>query len=180
MTSPEDAGQDRDREDPAPDDLDARFQQIVSGLELSLPPGPESAGSAEPGEQPVTDGEPPAKAPGPGSFEELRAWIDVHPDLLDGDGADDPDGAGPEDDEPHYEPPPPPPVPRGDRVSRWAWASAVGAPVGYVGLSLLGVDTGGLLGMALIAAFAAGFVTLVVRMKDGPRVDDGPDDGAVV
>lgn len=176
MSPSEPTGADRDREDPAhgepgPDDLDAQFRAIVSGIDLALP----GSSAASPPEDDA-----PPKPVGPGSFEELRAWVDVHPDLL-GDSADGAaDDEEPDDPAAHYEPPPPPPVPRGDRVSRWAWASAIGAPVGYVGLTLVGVDTGGPIGMALIAAFVAGFVTLVVRMKDEPRIDDDPDDGAVV
>ena len=34
--------------------------------------------------------------------------------------------------------------------------------------------------VAALVAFVAGFLTLVVRMKDRPPVDDTPDDGAVV
>lgn len=157
-------------EDPAA--LDAAFDAIVAGLELPEPSGREGG--------PAEDADEVRRATGPGSFEELRAWVDVHPDLLaDPEPTDDTPDAdqSPED---HYVPPPPPPLPKGDRVSRWAWAGAVGAPLCYVLLALFGQDLGGVIGLTLIGAFVAGFVTLVLRMRDGPRVDDGPDDGAVV
>lgn len=167
---------DDDRADEAPDppddslsELDLAFADIVAGLVL------------EPPDDDLDDApEPPQAAPtGPGTFEELRAWVDVDHGLLDAvdddedDEPDDTDGA-------HYEPPAPPPAPTGDVLARWAWAGAVGAPLAYVVLSLTGFDTTGPLGWGLIAAAAAGFVTLVARMKDGPRDDGTPDDGAVV
>lgn len=172
-------GHDPDDRDPeAPDsrgqsELDLAFAGIVAGLDLELP---DDADLDDPTDAPR---EPPR---GPGTFEELRAWVDVDPGLLDAtdDEDDDEEDRALDVDEPHYVPPPPPPAPTGDAVARWAWAGAVGAPVLYVGLSLVGLDTGGPLGWGLIAAGVAGFVTLVVRMKDGPRTDDGPDDGAVV
>lgn len=168
---PEPSEEPPDDSDPAPandDDpatLDARFDAIVAGLELDTHPGARDRDGA-PGEDP-----PPVSRPG--SFEELRAWVDVHPDLL----APEPAELEPEDAE-HFVPPPPPPLPHGDRSTRWAWAGALGAPLLYVGLSLLGFDLGGPLGLALLGLFAAGFVALVIRMKDGPK--DDSDDGAVV
>ena len=85
------------------------------------------------------------------------------------------ESAEPDDD--RYVPPEPPPLPRGDAVSRLAWGGVLGAPL-FLVLSMLfwrGVPT--LLVVAAIAAFVAGFVTLVVRMPDG---QDDADDGAVV
>jgi hypothetical protein len=178
--APDPDAPDLDGPDPHPDEppsdagrsLDAQFDAIVAGLDLQPSPSPVDDEHRDGPDEPQ-------RPTGPGSFEELRAWVDVHPDLL----------AGPEPDElleadqppeDHYLPPPPPPLPRGDRLSRWAWAGAVGAPLGYVLLALFGQDLGGVLGFTLIGAFVAGFVTLVLRMRDGPRVDDGPDDGAVV
>jgi hypothetical protein len=157
-------------DEPAPEDrerLDAEFDAIVAGLDLDSDPVAEA--------KPDTTTEP---AKGPGSFEELRAWVDIHPDLL-GDVEEEPPEPA-EDTGAHFVPPPPPPVPRGDPVTRWAWAAAIGAPVLFVLLAVLGFDLTGVVGVALVGAFAAGFVTLVIRMKDGPRSDDRPDDGAVV
>jgi hypothetical protein len=83
---------------------------------------------------------------------------------------------GPDDD--HYVPPVPPPLPRLDRIGKAAWAGAAGAPILLVLGALAGVDLSGWLGLLLVLSFVAGFVTLVVRMKDSR--DDGWDDGAVV
>ncbi|MDH4160514.1 MAG: hypothetical protein OEV62_09675 [Actinomycetota bacterium] len=169
-----------DRPDPAapdepgrddPDSLDAAFDAIVAGLELDADPNNDSA------DEKVEPARPPA-ARGPGSFEELRAWVDIHPDLLADEDEEDDEPPGESDE--HFVPPPPPPVPRGDAVTRWAWAAAVGAPAVFVLLAVLSFDLTGMVGVLLVGAFAAGFVTLVVRMKDGPRADDRPDGGAVV
>jgi hypothetical protein len=46
--------------------------------------------------------------------------------------------------------------------------------------TLLGLPVAGWVGLLALAAFMAGFVTLVARMKDRPPTDSGPDDGAVV
>jgi hypothetical protein len=91
-----------------------------------------------------------------------------------------PDVEAPREDEGHYVPPPPPPLPKGDPVGRWAWAGAVGAPLLAIVLPLVGWGLNGLTGVALVVAFLAGFGTLISRLRPGPRIDDGPDDGAVV
>ena len=159
-------------EEPGPEDprqLDAAFDAIVAGLELDTDPDTGATDEAEPAKPPAVRG--------PGSFEELRAWVDIHPDLL----ADEPEEEEPPPDaDEHFVPPPPPPVPRGDAVTRWAWGAAVGAPAVFVLLAVLSFDLTGMVGVLLVGAFAAGFVTLVLRMKDGPRADDRPDGGAVV
>jgi hypothetical protein len=83
------------------------------------------------------------------------------------------------DDEDHYIPPPPPPLPKGDAVSKASWVALFGGP-GYLLLAaLLGWPMDGWIVFAAVAAFIAGFVTLVVRMGAGPP-SDGWDDGAVV
>lgn len=78
----------------------------------------------------------------------------------------------------HFVPPPPPPIPRGDLVSRLAWAGVVVPPavVLVAGLTSVAVPTNV---MALLAlAFVVGFGTLVSRMR-GHHPSD-PDDGAVL
>ena len=82
------------------------------------------------------------------------------------------------DGEGHYTPPPPPPLPRLDPVGKAAWLGVAGAPAALIVGALAGVDLSGWLGFLLVSCFVAGFVTLVVRMKDFR--DDGWDDGAVV
>jgi len=91
-----------------------------------------------------------------------------------------PEADGAHREEEHFEPPPPPPLPSVDTLGRFAWAGLLGGP----GLLLLGTIVGfpiaGWVGGLAVAAFVAGFVTLVARMKDRPDADSGPDDGAVV
>ncbi|MGH8870044.1 MAG: hypothetical protein ACRDYU_18905 [Actinomycetes bacterium] len=84
------------------------------------------------------------------------------------------------DDEHHFIPPTPPPLPRGDALTRWSWAALLGTPVFLFAATLFGVDLPEELILLVVAGFVAGFVTLVVRMKDRPPSDSGPDDGAVV
>ncbi len=86
------------------------------------------------------------------------------------------------DDDPddHFRPPPPPPLPDIDRVSRFAWAGALGGPVLLVLAAMAGLQLEGWVGLLALVAFMAGFVTLVVRMKPRNDSDSGPDDGAVV
>ena len=82
----------------------------------------------------------------------------------------------------HFVPPEPPPLPRGDTISRLAWAGVIGGPLVLLLAALLGgylpfpVPTAVLL--LALAAFIGGFVTLVARMP-GESPDD-PDHGAVV
>lgn len=80
----------------------------------------------------------------------------------------------------HFEPPPPPPLPAVDTVTRFAFAGALGGPAVLLLAALAGLPLGGWVGGLAVAAFMAGFVTLVARMKDRPPTDTGPDDGAVV
>ncbi len=82
-----------------------------------------------------------------------------------------------EDDVEGFVPPDPPPLPRGDIVSRLAWIGALGAPLFLLVAALFWRTAPSMLVGAAVAAFVAGFVTLVVRMPD--RSDD-KDDGAVV
>ena len=82
--------------------------------------------------------------------------------------------------EDHFEPPPPPPLPTFDTVSRFAWAGALGGPAVLLLATMAGIPLAGWVGGLAVAAFMAGFVTLVARMKDAPPTDTGPDDGAVV
>ncbi|HEX5535113.1 MAG TPA: hypothetical protein VFX33_15340 [Actinomycetales bacterium] len=81
------------------------------------------------------------------------------------------------DDEERFVPPEPPPLPRGDTVSRLAWAGVLGAPLFFLLAALFWHGAPTWLVVGAVGAFVAGFVTLIVRMPD--RDDDG-DDGAVV
>ena len=110
--------------------------------------------------------------------------VDGHPAY--GDPADGDQAVGPRDwqpvddpDDERFVPPPPPPLPH---VSR-----GTGAALAIMAIGVLLFLFPGLLGlsgdMALavpIGAIVVGVVILVWRMYDGPPIDDGPDDGAVV
>jgi len=77
-----------------------------------------------------------------------------------------------------FEPPDPPPLPKLDLIDRLAWVGALGGPL----LLFAGVLAPGLVGPAAVTAgimaFAAGFLTLVLRSPHEPP--DGWDDGSVV
>jgi hypothetical protein len=84
------------------------------------------------------------------------------------------------DDEGHYVPPPPPPLPHGDALSRLAWVALFGGPAYLLLAALMTWPMEGWIVFTAVAAFIGGFVTLVVRMGDGPPPDSGWDDGAVI
>ncbi|MEW9527908.1 hypothetical protein [Microbispora sp. NPDC049125] len=97
------------------------------------------------------------------------------------EAGEDEDAAPAEDrEEDHYIPPPPPPLPQGDAVSRMSWLALFGGPAYLLLAALLDWPRDGWIVFAAVSAFIAGFVTLVVRMGDGPPPDSGWDDGAVV
>lgn len=83
-------------------------------------------------------------------------------------------------DEGHYVPPPPPPLPAADHTTKLAaGAIAFGFLVVFLlpGFSVYVAREVQVLG---VIAIIGGVATLVARLRDGPSVDDGPDDGAVV
>ncbi|MFC0624373.1 hypothetical protein [Kribbella deserti] len=80
----------------------------------------------------------------------------------------------------HYIPPEPPRGPRLDWISRLAWAGVLGGPLVLILVALLSIGSGSRITLFAALAFAAGFLTLVVRMKDRLPGDDSGDDGAVV
>jgi hypothetical protein len=77
-----------------------------------------------------------------------------------------------------FVPPDPPPIPRGDLVSRLAWAGLVLGPAFLLFTAFVWTQAPQYLVLGAIGAFVGGFVTLVSRMPTH-RDDDG-DDGAVV
>ena len=85
-----------------------------------------------------------------------------------------------EDTEGHFVPPEPPPLPEADRVTRLAWAALLGGPALIVLATLLQIPLDGWVLVLALGAFIGGFGTLVARMHDRPRQDDGWDDGAVL
>ena len=86
----------------------------------------------------------------------------------------------PPGDDDHYVPPPPPPLPHLAPVAKGAWTALFAGP-GYLLLAVMaGGTVSGVAAFIAVAAFVAGFATLVARMGDRPPRDSGPDDGAVV
>ena len=82
---------------------------------------------------------------------------------------------GPDD---HFVPQPPPPLPEADRVTRLAWAAMIGGPSLIILAALLGIGLEGWVVVLALGGFLGGFATLIARMRDRPRQDDGWDDGA--
>jgi hypothetical protein len=85
-----------------------------------------------------------------------------------------------DDPEDHFVPPDPAPLPPANPVTKYGWTALLGGLTLLVVPALVGHAIGnGLLALAIIAIIG-GFVTLVLRMKDGPPNDSDPDDGAVL
>jgi hypothetical protein len=85
-----------------------------------------------------------------------------------------------EDLEGHFVPEPPPPLPAADPITRLAWAALLGGPILIVLAALLQISLESWVVVLALAGFVGGFATLVARMRDRPRQDDGWDDGAVL
>ena len=177
---PDEPGGTDDRTGDSPEPFDSRstdeaFEAIVAGIRHGDPP-PEvpvwpAIEDASPSESPEPEPEP---SPALGS--QWTGWEDV----ANNDEEMDADQAEADGDEGEFIPPPPPPIPRGDPVLRWAWVGAVGSPLAAVALGAAGWSFDGLVGLGLVAAFFAGFITLVSRLRTGVADEDNPDDGAVV
>jgi hypothetical protein len=83
-----------------------------------------------------------------------------------------------EDPEDTFVPPEPAPLPRLDLITRLAWGATLGGPLLlFLGVLAPGVVSPGFVVLG-IAAFVAGFLTLVLRDPHEP--EDGWDDGSVV
>ncbi len=144
------------------DDVDAAWEQIVSGFDATAP-DPEIP-SIPAGEVDAPD------SPQGGSGLSARLVRQHSPGPRDYEVTDDPDDE-------RFVPPPPPPLPRPrDRFDTMAWVGTIGGPVLVVVSYVTG--WGGWLAGAGFAAFTAGFITLIVRAGEKHR-DDG-DHGAVV
>lgn len=87
--------------------------------------------------------------------------------------------AEPEEPEEHYVPPPPAPLPRMELHTKFAWLGLLGGPIFLIVMATLDWRPFDGATFLAIAAFVAGFGTLVYRMKD-PDPGSGGDDGAVV
>lgn len=87
-------------------------------------------------------------------------------------------GASVQDTDEHFVPPPPPPLPKADLITRAAWASVLGVPILLTLAVLLRISVSGWIAALCAAAFIAGFVVLIARLRGHDPYD--PDDGAVV
>ncbi|MFI7589457.1 hypothetical protein ACIB24_20525 [Spongisporangium articulatum] len=153
-----------------PLDIDSAFAAIVADWEKETPEGERSWPADEDADLEALRALPPVTKSVPVETEGLSV-------VPDGERSDRSEPAEPEDTE-RYEPPEPPPLPRGDLISRVAWAGALGGPL-FLLIAVIAWRTAPqLLLMAAIVAFVAGFVTLVARMPQHRDEDDG--DGAVV
>lgn len=176
-------------------DVEAVWAQIIARWDEEAPPREPAAGPDERPEDPPAD-------PGRSAEVDLRTerpmrWgvEDRSPgpapyDYERDHGPPGPVGPGPRDVEPDapsfldgidpgeeefYEPPPPPPLPRPSLITGLAWLAAVGGPLFLVLCAMFWRSAPSLVVAGAVAAFAAGFVTLVLRMSDNDT-----DDGAVV
>ncbi|HVE97568.1 MAG TPA: hypothetical protein VNA12_00115 [Mycobacteriales bacterium] len=143
-----------------PIDHDTAFEEIVAGWDAPaagpVPPWPVHE------DLDITLRDPAADLP-----RSLSVPVDVPDDPV-------------EVDEGHYVPPPPPPLPSPDHTTKLAAAAiAFGFLVVFL-LPGLGVHVVREVTYLGVAAILGGLATLVARLRDGPSVDDGPDDGAVV
>jgi len=146
------------------DEVDAAWSQLVQGLHT-----PRTEHDTPPA---IDNGEDEDQTPGSGLSSRLirsaatpgpRDFSLPDPDeLLDSDEG--------------FVPPEPPPLPRPSHpADKWGWGAAIGGPVLLVGSTALGLPTW--IGGLGVAAFIAGFITLVARMRNDR---DSGDDGAVV
>lgn len=91
-----------------------------------------------------------------------------------------PRAAAPAAEDEDFVPPVPPPLPSLDPVAKGAWAALFGGPAYLLIATMAGWALPGWGAFLAVAAFVAGFATLVIRMGDRPPRDSGPDDGAVL
>jgi len=192
------AGTAPDADELADDEVDSLFAGIVAGWDTaSADPVPRWS-ALEDVEGPADDGAPggtgsgtetlppvpPPPSPRPPLSSRLVRRSDPaarRPDDVgrhDGDLPDDPDLH--DDDHDGFVPPEPPPLPEVDRVTRMAWAALIGGPTLIILAGIFGIPLEGWLALLSLGLFLGGFATLVGRMRDRPRDDDGWDDGAVL
>jgi hypothetical protein len=124
------------------------------------------------------DGDGPPRAEDTPSGPPSGRWdLPVRRITIPEDAAPLPDADDDEDEE-GFVPPEPPPLPRGDLVSRVAWAAVIGGPLFLLVAAMAWRGLPAYLLLFALLAFVGGFVTLVARMPQ--EHPDDPDDGAVV
>jgi hypothetical protein len=159
-------------EEPAPLDIDTAFAAIVAGWSEDNPDT-----GAWPALENLAEGESPTTGTGPDptGFVPGQEWPDPAGGQLPTIGL--PERSSVPDLE-EFVPPDPGPLPRGDLLSRTAWAGVIGGPL-FLLIAVIAWRTAPqLLELAAIVAFVGGFVILVSRMPK--HRDDDDDDGAVV
>jgi hypothetical protein len=145
-----------------PPDLDSAWQQIIAGFDAT----PADSVPRWPADEEVRD-----ESAREGRV--IRRVEAAEPAEL----AESPTATGQEPDDEHFVPPTPPPLPSVERVTKFAWAGALGGPAVLLAASF-GIELPSWAPGLAVIAFIGGFVTLVMRLKDRP--DSDPDDGAVV
>lgn len=153
------------------DDNDDGFDAIVASFHAPSAPQAGSDHLADPPAEGAL-----ASVPSPAG----GGWDDVVTDLEAREAARRPTEEEPPEVEERYVPPPPPPLPRSDALGTAAWIGAIGAPVVWMLLSLLGWPFESWQLLLLVAVFLGSFGVLVSRMRQGPGEDDPDDNGAVV
>lgn len=155
---------------------DATFAAIVAGWDTAAPrtwPDAEEVDEA-PVRRPDTPAEPPAPPrrrsadAGPPPVRPIAPTPPATPPALVGE----PDGG-------HYVPPPPPPLPRLSPLTLLTVAALMLGIALLIVPTLFGLDHSSGVDLLAIACIIGAVAGLVARMRT-TRVDDGPDDGAVV
>jgi hypothetical protein len=172
----------RRREDLPEDAVDSLFADIVAGFDrVTQDPVPRWSVLED---APERDPSAPSDRDDLDDLGPLEGPVEERPRLssrLIRRGSDPLRAPVPEEDlEGHFVPEPPPPLPEADRITRLAWAALIGGPALIILAAIVGIGLEGWLVVLALGAFLGGFGTLVARMRDRPRQDDGWDDGAVL
>jgi hypothetical protein len=177
-----DAEHPRDPDDRGPLDIDRAFAAIVAGWADDSPSdgGWPAAEDLSAGRHRRADDPPATPAGSDNDLDDgdslALASASASGPLLPPIGI--PEIEEPADESEGFVPPEPPPLPRGDAVSRLAWAGVIGGPVFLLAAVIAWRTAPGILLLAAVAGFVGGFVVLVARMPKHRADDD--DDGAVV
>jgi hypothetical protein len=146
-----------------------------TGPEYDFGGGPDGQRGPQPGRPDGADGAKPADGgAGPGTRSSRRP---SQPRIIRPASAVPPPPASDEGD---FVPPVPPPLPTLDPVAKGAWVALFGGPAYLLIATMAAWAVPGWAAFLAVAAFVAGFATLVIRMGDRPPRDSGPDDGAVL
>jgi len=173
MSSPGDIGGEVSGDEAAWRDLIARFDAPADSVAGAVPwPGREDLADPAAGADPVTGPDQAGGTPAGALLPADRARVIRH--------AGDPRSySPPEEDEEPYVPTPLPAPAKLDPIAKAAWAALICGPGYLLAGTLLDWNIPAVAAFAAVAAFIAGFVTLVIKLGDRPRRDDD-DNGAVL